>query len=45
MEVIERARGKGKKPSETGFFDIDEKLIAASILILILILGIISRFL
>jgi hypothetical protein len=45
MEVIERANSKRKKPSEPGYFDIDEKLIAASILILILILGIISRFL
>jgi hypothetical protein len=44
MEVIERATGKRKKPLEPGYFDIDEKLIVASILILILILGIISRF-
>ncbi len=45
MEVIKQTTSKGKKSSEQGYFDIDEKLIAAAILILILILGIFSHFL
>lgn len=45
MEVIERAKPYGKKPSEPGYHDVDEKVIIATIVILILILGIISRFL
>jgi hypothetical protein len=45
MEVIERAKGKGRKQSDPGYFDLDEKHIAAAILIIIFILGILSRFL
>ncbi|MFQ5800634.1 MAG: hypothetical protein ACE5HH_02795, partial [Candidatus Hydrothermarchaeales archaeon] len=43
-EVIERTRKSRRKISEPGHFDVNEKLIAAAILVLILILGVLSRF-
>lgn len=41
LEAIER---KSPKRKEEGFVDVDEKLIAAAILLLIIVAGIVSRF-
>jgi hypothetical protein len=44
-EVIEKAHSRRRTRSTHGHFDVDEKLIAGAILFLIIILGLISRFL
>jgi hypothetical protein len=43
LEVIQRAGKSEEREASPGHFDVDEKIVAAVILLLILILGVLSR--